>query len=115
MDETPITPGEAVANLINTVTVLRHTRTVATVTPDMATRLLNTVDLDISRRLNGATVEHLALAMRDGKFFHQANLLDPLTITEDGRLRNGKQRLIALLLTGTTCTFTFELHTHPER
>lgn len=112
--DTTTPPDDAVASLIESVLTLRHTRVVFTVTPDIATRLLGTVDLDVSRRLNGHTVEHLALAMRNGNFFGQANLLDACTITEDGRLRNGKQRLVALILTGTTHTFTFQLHTDPE-
>lgn len=110
MDKTHLPADEAVASLIDTVTTLRHTRTVAAISPDMATRLLATVDLDVSRRMMGASIQRMALAMRDGQWEQQANYADPITITPEGRLRNGKQRLVALILTGATLNFSACIH-----
>lgn len=116
MDSTPDTATVAATSLIDSVLTLTSTRVVATVTPDIAARLLATVDLYVSRRIQGANVQHLARAMREGSFVQDsAGANDPMTIGEGGNLRNGKQRLVALIMSGTTQTFTFTVHpTDPE-
>jgi hypothetical protein len=109
------TPDIAASSLIESVLTLTSTRVVATVTPDIAARLLATVDLNVSRRMQGANIQHLARAMREGSFIRDsAGSDDPMTIGAAGNLRNGKQRLVALIISGTTQTFTFTLHTDPE-
>lgn len=114
-DTTPGDPDVAAASLIQDVLTLTSTRVVATVTPDIAARLLATVDLNVSRRLIGANVQRLALAMRQGSFIRDsAGGHDPMTIAAGGNLRNGKQRLVALIMSGTTHTFTFTVHHTPE-
>lgn len=115
------TPDIATASLIESVLTLTSTRTstrvvdttrvVATITPDIAARLLATVDLNVSRRLIGANVQRLAMAMREGSFIRDsAGGDDPMTIAAGGNLRNGKQRLVAVIMSGTTQTFTFTVH-----
>ena len=111
MDSTPDAATVAATSLIDSVLTLTSTRVVATVTPDIAARLLATVDLDVSRRMQGANVHNLARAMREGSFIRDsAGGNDPMTIGDGGNLRNGKQRLVALIISGTTQTFTFTVH-----
>lgn len=112
MDSTPATV--AAHSLVDQVLALPHTRVISTIDPDIATRLLATVDLDVSRRLIGANVQSLAVAMRDGTFDSHANRTDPLTFTAEGHLRNGKQRLVALIMSGTTHIFAAVRHDPQE-
>lgn len=105
MDKPTLPADELTASIIETVTTLRHTRTVVEVTPDIAARLLATIDLDDSRALMGGQVRHLAWSMRDGDFDFLTNHADALTLDSNGRLRNGKQRLVALIMAGVTGTF----------
>lgn len=104
----------ATAALIEQVLAKPSAEVRAVITPDIAARLLATVDLDVSRRLVGHNIHRLALAMRDGTFQEIESgydLPNPMTITARGNLRNGKQRLVALIMTGTTHTFLFQMHT----